>query len=250
LILPLGAVGSSLGDQVVTSQLPSGAVFVAASTNPVLIRSNFDNARIYGFEQKFNVRIASTLEFSNTFTYLHAADRHSGLPPNIEGGTPAPQGWIKLRYTSANQQYWLEPYVFAAGRQDRLSTLDLGDRRTGATRSRSNIRNFFLNGATVRGLVGAGGDGKLGTADDILLPTGETLSRVQDRVLGIGVNSAPLFSGIPGFLTISLRGGMRFSERHELIFDFENLTDRNYRGISWGMDAPGRSIGFRYIFRY
>ncbi len=140
--------------------------------------------------------------------------------------------------------------MYAAGRQDRLSTLDLGDRRTGGARSRSNIRSFFLNGATVRGLVGPGVDDRPGTADDILLATGETLAQVQDRVLGVGVNSAPLITGLPGFMTVGLRGGILLKERHDLLFDLSNITDRNYRGISWGMDAPGRSISFRYNVRF
>jgi hemoglobin/transferrin/lactoferrin receptor protein len=245
-ILPQGAVGTMLGDQVITTQNANGAVFVAASTNPVLIRSNFDNARIYGIEQKFDLWITSSLLLSNTFTYLHAEDKKTGLAPNIEGGTPPPQGWVKLRYQPAGQRFWIEPYVYAAGRQDRLSTLDLGDRRTGASRSRSNIRNFFLNGATVRGLVGPGPDARFGTTDDILLATGETVAQVQDRVLGKGVNSAPLITGLPGFMTLNLRGGYRISERQDVTVDFENMTDRNYRGISWGLDAPGRGIAFRY----
>jgi hemoglobin/transferrin/lactoferrin receptor protein len=246
LILPQGAVGTFLGDQVITSQLASGAVFVGASSNPVLIRSNFDNARIYGIEQKFDLWLTSSLVFSNTFTYLHSEDRQTGLPPNIEGGTPAPQAWVKLRYQPSGRRFWVEPYMYVAGRQDRLSTLDLADRRTGAARSRSNIKNFFYNGATVRGLVGMGPDGKFGTADDILLATGETLAQVQNRVLGVGISSAPLFTALPGFVTVGLRGGIKIRESHDLTVDFENITDRNYRGISWGLDAPGRSISFRY----
>lgn len=250
LILPPGAVGTSLGDQVVTGQTADGAVFVPASTNPVLIRCNFDDARIYGIEQKLDLWLAGGLSIGQTFTYVHAHDRRTGEPPNIEGGTPAPQGWIKLRYAPPAHRFWIEPYVYAAGRQDRLSSLDLGDRRTGASRSRSNISNFFYRGATVRGLVGPGPDGKAGTADDILLATGETLAQVQDRVLGPGVNSAPLFRAIPGFLTLNLRAGIRTGEGQELTIFFENLTDRNYRGISWGLDAPGRCVGFRYSYGF
>lgn len=250
LILPPGAAGTSLGDQVITSQSAGGAVFVPASSSPVLIRSNFDDARIVGIEQKFDLQLNSALSFGNTFTWLRAEDRRTGLPPNIEGGTPAPQGWIKMHYQPAGRRFWIEPYVYAAGRQDRLSTLDLGDRRTGAARSRANIRSFFLNGATVRGLVGAGADGKYGTSDDLLLATGETLTQVQNRVLGVGVNSAPLFSAIPGFLTVNVRGGFQIGERQDLVVDFENITDRNYRGISWGLDAPGLSVGIRYSFRF
>ena len=250
LILPPGAVGLSFGGQPITSQLASGVVFVPASTNPVLIRANFGEARIYGIEQSLELRLTSSLSLGNTFTWLRAEDRATGLPPNIEGGTPAPQGWFHIRYEPAGQRFWIEPYVYAARRQTRLSSLDLDDRRTGATRSRSNISNFFLRGATVRGLIAAGADGRFGTADDILKPTGETLAQVQNRVLGVGVNSAPLITAIPGFVTAGVRGGMRFGERHEIVIDLENLNDKNYRGISWGVDAPGRSVGLRYNFRF
>jgi hemoglobin/transferrin/lactoferrin receptor protein len=58
------------------------------------------------------------------------------------------------------------PYVHFAANQNRLSTLDLEDRRTGATRTRSNIKNFFYNGATARGWVNAGPDGVF-NADDL-----------------------------------------------------------------------------------
>jgi hypothetical protein len=51
------------------------------------------------------------------------------------------------------------------------------------------------------------------------------------------------------FATLGLRGGVRFG-RHELIVDAENLTDENYRGVSWGVDAPGRGIALRYIARF
>ena len=123
-------------------------------------------------------------------------------------------------------------------------------RRTGAGRSRTSIQNFFRNGARARGLIAPGPDGVFGNADDRLIPTGETLAQVQDRVLGVGVNSSSLFTAIPGYLTVGLRGGVRFAERHELMFDFENITDRNYRGISWGLDAPGRGLFLRYNTRF
>ncbi len=249
LILPQGAVGLQLGDQRVTSQLASGVVFVAASTNPVLIRSNLGDSRIYGIEQQFGVRLTSNLSFAQNFTYLHAADKQTGLPPTIEGGTPAPQGNLRIRYQATSERFWVEPYLYAARKQDRLSTLDLDDRRTGATRSRANIASFFTRGAYARGLIGAGTDGRFGTADDILRPTGETLAQVQNRVLG-SANSAPLYSYIPGFITFGVRGGLRLGERHDLILDLENINDKNYRGISWGMDAPGRGLSFRYSYKF
>ncbi len=249
LILPQGAVGLQLGDQRITSQLANGAVFVPASTNPVLIRSNFDKVRIHGIEQKFDVRLNRNWTVGQNFTYLYAEDKKTGRPPNIEGGTPAPQGNLRFRYETNNGRYWVEPYLFGARRQTRLSTLDLEDRRTGATRSRGAIANFFTRGALARGLIAPGADNRLGTADDLLKPTNETLAQVQNRVLGSAA-SAPLYSYIPGFLTFGIRAGLRFGERHTLLVDFENLNDKNYRGISWGMDAPGRGFGFRYTYRF
>jgi hemoglobin/transferrin/lactoferrin receptor protein len=250
LILPSGAVGKTLGDQVITSQLANGAVFVAASSNPVLVRTNFENARYLGLEQMFEIKLTSALTLAQNFTYIHSEDLHTGLAPNIEGGTPAPQGWLRLRYQPLTRRFWIEPYVHGALRNTQLSSLDLEDRRTGAFRSRNNIQNFFRNGATARGLIAAGTDGRFGTADDILRSTGETLLQVQNRVLGAGVTGAPLFTAIPGFMTLNLRGGVKFNERHEMMLDFENLTDRNYRGISWGLDASGRGVSVRYGYRF
>lgn len=250
LILPAGSIGTLLGSTPVTAQNANGVVFVAASTSPVLVRANFDEARIRGFEHRLNWRVARDWSLGTTWTYLRAHDRRTGLPPNIEGGTPAPDAYLKVRYAPTAHRFWIEPYLHGATRQSRLSSLDLSDRRTGAERTRGSIQNFFRRGATVRGLVGAGTDGIFGNADDILLATGETLAQVQNRVLGVGVNSAPLFTAVPGYFTIGIRGGASFKERHQILLDVENLTDRNYRGISWGIDAPGRSVSGRYTFRF
>ena len=250
LILPAGSVGKLLGTTPITAQNPNGTVFVAASTGPVLVRANFDDARIYGFEHTLDVRVTRDWTAATIFTYLHARDKRTDLPPNIEGGTPAPDGYLKIRYAPVGRRFWVEPYIHAADRQERLSSLDLEDRRTGATRSRSSIASFFNNGARVRGLVSAGPDGVPGNADDRLIATGETLAQAQNRVLGAGVNSAPLFRAIPGYVTFNVRGGVRFGERHELLLELENINDRNYRGISWGIDAPGRGVFAKYNLRF
>jgi hemoglobin/transferrin/lactoferrin receptor protein len=250
LILPPGAVGISLGGQPITSQNANGVVFVAASTNPVLVRTNFDNARIWGVEHDMEVKLAAAWSLRTVFSYARARDTRTGLAPNIEGGTPAPDGWVKLRYAPDSGRFWIEPYMHAASRQSRLSSLDLSDRRTGADRSRGNIANFFARGARMRGLIGAGPDTIFGTVDDVLLATGETLLQVQDRVLGVGVNSAPMWLAIPGYVTFNVRGGFRLGERHGFTVDFENIGDRNYRGISWGVDAPGRGVTLRYAARF
>jgi hemoglobin/transferrin/lactoferrin receptor protein len=251
LILPQGAVGLSLAGEPIVRQLPTGAVFVPVSTNPVLVRANFDEARIWGVEYALDWQAAPAFLVGGVFTYLHAEDRATGLPPNIEGGTPAPDGWLKVRYAPrGGRRFWVEPYLHAAARQERLSSLDLDDRRTGGGRSRTSIASFFTNGARARGLIGNGADGLAGTADDILLATGERLPQVQDRVLGPGVASAPLFAALPGYAVFGVRGALRFGDRHEVLLEVDNIGDVNYRGVSWGMDAPGRGVFVRYTARF
>jgi hemoglobin/transferrin/lactoferrin receptor protein len=249
LILPAGSVGRFLGDQPITSQGANGVVFVPLSTAPVLIRANFSDARIWGLEYTVDARLNRDWTFGGNFTYIRAKDKASGRPPNIEGGTPAPTGFLRLRFEPHGKRYWIEGYSTLAYRQSHLSSLDLGDRRTGATRSRGQIANFFNRGARVRGLVNPGPDGIVGNADDRLIAMGETLAQVQNRVLG-SATSAPLFDHIPGYGLINLRGGFKFGEKSEVSLDFENITDQNYRGLAWGIEGPGRSITARYHYRF
>ena len=249
LILPQGAVGLSLGGTPIIAQNANGAVFVAATTTPVLVRANFDNARIWGIEHSAEARLGRGVSLHTAFTYNRARDLATDLPPNIEGGTPAPDLWISVRWTSSSGRWSVEPYTHIAWRQTHLSSLDLGDRRTGAGRSRTSIRAFFLNGARARGWISPGADGAIGTADDLLTVTGETLAQIQDRVLGPGVTSSSLFPSIPGYTSLGVRAALR-AGRHQVSVDAENLTDANYRGMSWGMDAPGAGISLRYGVRF
>lgn len=249
LILPAGAAGQTLGGQTITSQNANGAVFVAATTVPVLVRTNFDDVRTWGIESSAQARAGDSLLAQASFTYLRTKDVNTGLPPNIEGGTPAPDAHFSLRWNKPGGKWWLEPYAHLAWRQPHLSSLDLGDRRTGASRSRSDIQAFFRNGARNRGWIGPGPDGAFDTADDVLLVTGETLQQIQDRVLGPGVESSSLFTALSGYAAFGVRVGLRRGA-HELVVDAENLTDKNYRGISWGVDAPGRGVSVRYGVRF
>ena len=249
LILPAGAVGTLLGGQPITSQNANGAVFVSLSTIPVLVRANFDHARVWGLELEGDVTVTRQIVAGGTFTYLEAEDTDTHRPPNIEGGTPAPGGIVWARFAPSGARWWVQPYSRFAGAQSNLSSLDAGDRRTGASRTRGQIQNFFRRGATVRRFVDAGPDGVFGNADDRLIATGETLAQVQDRVLGVGVNSSPLWTEVPGYALFGVRFGMRFGA-HSLLIDAENLSDESHRGISWGMDGPGRGIAVRYSLSF
>ena len=262
LILPPGAVGMPLGSQTITSQTASGAVFVPLSTAPVLIQANFGSTRLSGVEAALTYRFFDDWTFGGNYSYVYAEDKATGKPPNLGGGGIPPQmGFLRLRYQPTGKRFWIEAYANIAGRQDRLSTLDLSDRRTGAARSRSQIQNFFRRGACVRGLTTPGNSGQCGSAGGILIATGETLAQVQNRSLPIGsiINgvlivdnntAVPLFNSIPGYGLLNLRGGFRFDENHEITFSLENITDKNYRAPGWGIDGAGRSLHLRYSFSF
>src|SRR5678816_3529600 len=222
----------------------NGAVFVAVSASPVLVRANFDQARIWGIEWTGDFKIAKDMTLGSTYTYIRARDLTTDLSPNIEGGTPAPFGTVWFRYAKSGQKWWAEPYVMFAQEQTHLSSLDLSDRRTGATRTRGQIQNFFRQGARVRGWINPGPDGTFGNGDDFLIATNETLAQIQDRVLGVGVNSKPLWTAVPAYGIVGVRFGLRFGP-HSIVLDASNLGDKNYRGISWGMDGPGRMVTVR-----
>ena len=53
----------------------------------------------------------ATSPLRTAFTYLRATDTTTHLPPNIEGGTPAPQLWVSVRYAPAASRWWVEPYA-------------------------------------------------------------------------------------------------------------------------------------------
>ncbi|MFZ1700676.1 MAG: TonB-dependent receptor [Pyrinomonadaceae bacterium] len=262
LILPQGAVGTMLGSQTITNQNANGAVFVPASTSPVLVQANFNESRLNGIELSGDVRVSSAWTVGGNYSFTNAKDRVTGEPPNLGGGgIPPALGFLRLRYQPVAKKYWFEGYTNIAGEQDRLSSLDLSDRRTGGGRSRNQIQNFFRRGACVRGITTVGSSGQCTSAGGILIATGETLQQVQDRVLPIGAtingvlivdNSTvvPLFRSIPSYILFGVRGGFRFDEKHEVLFDLKNIADRSHRLPGWGVDGPGRNFVVRYRYRF
>jgi outer membrane receptor protein involved in Fe transport len=59
-----------------------------------------------------------------------------------------------------------------------------------------------------------------------------------------------MFTAVPGYGLVGLRGSIRFGERSEFLFDFENIGDKQYRGISWGIDGAGRGVTLRYRYKF
>ncbi|MDQ5846596.1 MAG: TonB-dependent receptor [Acidobacteriota bacterium] len=261
LVLPPGARGTFLGSEEITSQNANGLVFVAAATSPVLVRVNYDDARFNGVEFNAQARLSDEFSTNVNFTYIRAYSLLNGLPPNVEGGVPPATGFLSLRYQPRRfSRLYIEAYSTLAARQNRLSSLDIADRRTGAARSRTNIQNFFRRGACVHGVTTPGAGGCT-TAGGILIPTGETLAQVQNRLLPIGATingvtvvnndtAVPLFTHVPGYGLIGLRGALRLGERSEIFVDFENIADKSYRGISWGVDGAGRGVTLRYRYKF
>jgi outer membrane cobalamin receptor len=68
-------------------------------------------------------------------------------------------------------------------------------------------------------------------------------------VVDNGTN-VPLFTAVPGYGLVGLRGAFRVTERSEFLFDFENIGDKQYRGISWGVDGAGRGLTLRYRYKF
>ncbi len=132
LVLPPGAVGQFLGSDQIIRQNANGLVFVAAATSPVLVRVNYDDARFNGVEFNTDARLGRDFTASGNFTYIRAHSLLNGLPPNVEGGVPPATGFVSLRYQPrSSSRFYVEPYAILAARQNRLSSLDLADRRTG-----------------------------------------------------------------------------------------------------------------------
>jgi outer membrane receptor protein involved in Fe transport len=261
LALPPGSTGTFLGsDQIISQNPTTGFVFVAAApTTPVLTRVNFDDARLNGVELNSRARFTDRLSGTANFTYIRAHSLLNGLPPEIEGGIPPATAFVSLRY-QPRSRFYIEGYSTMTGRQNRLSQLDLADRRTGGARSRANIQNFFRRGACVRGLTTVPAAG-CGNAGGILIATGENLTQVQNRLLPIGatINGVrvvdnntlvPLFPYLPGYGLVGVRGAIKFGEKSEVFVDFENIFDKSYRGISWGIDGAGRGVTVRYRYQF
>jgi outer membrane receptor protein involved in Fe transport len=237
LLLPQGAVGTTVGGQQVVRQDATGAIFNALSSAPVFVRANAAHIRMSGFEGAALLRLTRSLELNARGFYVRGTETETGAPPALENGIPPLNGFLSLRWQPTGRRFWLEAYSTLAGAQTRLSDNDLQQARIGGIRTRDEITNFFNNGAVARGLVRNG----------VLLPTGENLSQVLRRVLGTDLSArVPLYLKNPGYATLNVRGGFRLGEHSSVTAILENIFDRNYRTMGSGIDAPGFNAMIRY----
>ena len=176
-----------------------------------------------------------------------AGDTGTDLPPNIEGGTPAPQLWLSARYTRPAAAGGWNRTSISAGSSRTCRTLDLGDRRTGAGRSRASIQAFFRNGAT-RARLGQRRRGRH-PRQRRRHPDRRPAKRCCRSRIACWARASTRrrSSGVAGLRHVRRARRRAVSAAHELIVDCENLNDENYRGISWGVDAPGRGVSVRYV---
>ena len=231
LLLPQGAVGRIISGERIVNQRADGAVFVAVSNSPVTARVNQDRGIFQGIEQRLDWSPKRGITLEEGFTWIRADDPANGRVPNLEGAYPPAMGYLKLRWNPSAKRFWVEPYWTMNGRQSRLSELSLNDRRIGANRTRAQIANFY------------------GDYPGFAALTGLTLAQVQTKLLGTA-GGAPLFPALPGYGVAGFRGGYSFNERLSLFADASNLADKNYRGMSSGIDGPGRGVSLQLRWRY
>lgn len=239
VILAHGAVGQLIGGQPIIRQDSTGAVFTALSNSPVFVRANAGRLRLRGAEMQLNLKLTEELAVNANGFLIRGTDLERGVAPSLENGIPPATGFAGIRWEPFGKRFWVEAYSNFADAQRRFSDNDFQQARIGGIRTRSEIANFFNNGAIARGLVQGG----------ILLATGETLAQVQQRVLG-SAQRAPLYTKNPGFATANFRGGYRFNDRSSLTFILENILDKNYRTMGSGIDAPGINAAVRYSYKF
>ena len=147
-----------------------------------------------------------------SFTYLRAGghdDRPAAEHRRRHAGAAAVG--VGPLFASGARRWWVEPY--AALRLEADASVVARSRRSPHRRGPQPRRRSRRSSATARGRADGstpGADGITNNADDILIATGETLLQVQDRVLGVGVNSSSLFPELPGYGVVGVRGGVRF----------------------------------------
>jgi len=228
IVFPSGIVGTTISGFEVVRQDASGLAYIALDARPVSTRANISKARIAGVEADLRVRLRETWVAGGWVSYSRGTDLDLDVPLRR---VPPGVGGVRLRWEPMRRPLWIEGLGTFMTRYTRMAPGDLTDARMGGRRTAASIANYFNGTATDIGLVRNG----------VLVPTGETLGQVQQRVLG-GVSSAPLFAELPGYFVTTVRAGYRFGRQLEVIVVGDNLGDVNYRHLGSGVDAAGRNL--------
>ena len=234
IVFPEGIVGTVISGRTIVRQDATGLGYIAEDVRPVGTRVNVDHSRIRGFDVQGQMRLRPGLSAGAFFsmsngTILTTNEYMRRMPP--------PLGGANVRWSSGT--VWVEGFVGFAREQARLNSGDLSDARIGGLRTRASIATFFNGTAVDMGLVSNG----------VLLSTGETLTQVQNRVLGTA-NSAPLFTSGEGWITFGARAGWQITPHVGVSVIGENLTDANYRLYGSGVDGPGANGIVRLRYRF
>ncbi|MEN6533895.1 MAG: TonB-dependent receptor [Bryobacteraceae bacterium] len=265
LLFPVDAVPSMILGKAVTplvqtdAQRAQGTVTVATELDSRALKAfvNDGRQRYWGIETAGNWRVSPAWMLESQYSFLVGREL---LPNRAVRRLPPQQGSVIVRHVPGASRFWWQAEVRFVGAQSRLSGGDLSDERIGAQRDRGDIADFFA-GARMSPHLSAGADGARGTADDVFRLSGETLRRIQDRVLPLGstINGVlvssdsagvPLFPRTAGYVTFNVTAGIRLSETTSLSAGIGNLCDRNYRVHGSGIDGPGRDlwVRYRYVF--
>ncbi|MCU0228460.1 MAG: TonB-dependent receptor, partial [Bryobacterales bacterium] len=190
LLFPVGNVPQTLAGVPVSANTPTpaqaaqGVVTVSTPFDPQAVKAfvNDGASRYSGLETTFAAQLHPRWRVDANYSFIAGRD----LNPNRNIRRLPPQmGRVAVMYVPTGRRPWVQIAARMAGAQNRLSGGDLDDERIGASRRRTDIADFF-RGSRNAALLSAGPDGGMGTADDVFVPTGETLMQIQDRVLPLG----------------------------------------------------------------
>ena len=234
LIFEQPVVGLVVSGREIVRQDSAGRAFIAIDPRPIGTRVNSSRARVRGFDAEGSIRASHGWDGRAYFSMANGRDIGTGaylrrMAPAM-GGVMA--GWQRGRTLR------LESSITFGSTQTKLSPGDLSDARIGGRRTAATIATFFNGTAADMGLVQNG----------ILRATGETLAQLQARLLN-GASESMLYTKEPGWVAFGARAIVPIRRAVDLIVIGENLTDRNYRVIGSGLDAPGANVQVRIRIR-
>lgn len=236
LIFDAPVVGLTISGREIVRQDDAGRAYIAIDPRPIFTRVNSSRARIRGLDLDGTVRVGTQWHARGYFSMANGTDLVSGQ--YLRRMNP-PMGGVSVAWQRTPRGLRLEGVMTFARPQTRLASGDLSDARIGGRRTASSIATYFNGAAVDLGLVRNG----------ILTATGETLAQVQSRVLA-GSSASTLYSTAPGFVAFGARALYPLASTLDLIVIGENLTDRNYRLIGSGVDAPGANVALKLRYRF